>query len=236
MDGLQRSIAFLAHGPTKEKCMRLGQYFCYLLHGIIGKSEILAEIAKKARNLGMNLALMRKIVRLGVPIELIYAIYRRFVEKKTEKSSLIRSLAQIFRVFYLLTDHALLCYRINLVKSHFGDWKLPLLDSFNNFMWLFEVILTLIANSYELNTLETELVTMQDKNYHQMQGKERDLYQNTLNRLKITQLDTIRGVGDLPLILFFMRKELFSGSFIGGMGVITSIIGCYQCWIHTNRS
>jgi hypothetical protein len=237
MDPMQRSIAFLSWGRSKDKCMRLVQYLCCLLHGLSSRTGWAKDVVmSKSRKLGMSLALMRKIVRLGVPLELLAAIYRRTKEGGLANSGWMRSLAQFFRVVYLLSDHFLLCFRLGVLQSRPSGWRLPLLKSFSKLVWLAEVLLTLVANAFDTQALALDIQNMQDLNLDKKTPDDQAKYRLATQRFFLLQLDTVRAAGDLPVIMYFMQPSLFSGAFVGLMGTITSAIGCYQCWLLANPS
>ena len=236
MDLTQRSIAFLSWGRSKEKCMRLVQYLCYLLHGLASRAAWAKEVMVRSRKLGVNLALMRKIVRLGVPLELLAAIYRRAKEGGHANAGWVRSLSQSCRVLYLLSEHLLLGFRLGVLQSHPSDYRLPLLKSFNKLVWLAEDLLTLAANAFDMQALTLELQHMKDLNLDKKTQEDQVKYRAATQRFLHLQLDTVRAAGDLPVILYYMQSNLFSGAFVGLMGTITSAIGCYQCWLLANPS
>ena len=70
---------------------------------------------------------------------------------------------------------------------------------------------------------------------HMPHSASKEKFNAAVQKSNILVLDMMRALGDIPvryiqLCIYFIDNTRFSPVFIGFIGTLTSIIGCYKAW------
>jgi len=235
----QKAVNFLATTRGRDKLFRTLQYFCRMLSGLLRTR--LASTADRSSKLSASMGITRKVLRFGLPLDLMLQIIRRYQAGGNQGLGWVRSLSQFFGALYFLSDHILYAYKIGLMVERPKSSIVSATDVFNNLVWLLEDVLCIVADAIDVHNVQLKLQEMRDKGLHSKQSEGRKQYVDTLKQNNLLLWDIVRAAGDVPvstkqIIIFFLDSTKFSSTFVGAIGVVTSLIGCYQAWLRANPS
>ena len=193
----QKTINFLATTRGRDKLFRVIQYFCRLLTGL-SRSK-LPTLSDRSSKLSQNMGLTRKVLRFGLPFDLLLQILRRYQTGGHQNLGWIRSISQVFGALYFLSDHVLYAYKVGLLVERKDSGVVSAVDVFNNLVWLVEDVLCIVSDAIDVHSIQLKLQSMRDKGMHSKQSDGRKQYLDTLKQNNLLLWDIIRAAGDVPV-------------------------------------
>jgi len=234
---LESFITFIGTTSGRDKSCRALQYSSRFIKAFLlslakdKNQEFLAKLAEHVDAIGGNMGMTRKVLRWGRPIGIIRNVFLMLkgLSKKDGKTdaqgltfTYFKTLADISLALFFLFDHVLYLGRLKIVKN---QNILQRCDYLSNFFWLCECIATIVSDCMQIHVLQNKLA--QESLARQKTVEEiNDIKEKIDNSI----LNIIRSVIDTPIALHFMNPKFLDPSFIGVLGTITSLIGCYQAW------
>jgi len=210
---------FMKDFEGREQSLKLLQYASFLA-SVLWNSQTLRKRAKK---LALNLAVVRKALRLGMPFKNLLEILTRAWNKP---KTWTRGLSDVFGVAFYLADHCLYFQRVGLLKLQPESTRLMLFDIVRNLSWVLKELFAILATALEMHNLQKLMqklvrVIQRDSN----QALNSTEYRNLGVKNDLLVLEMIRSILDIPVAIYFLDKNKLNAGVVGVLGVLSSAVG-----------
>ena len=178
-----------------------------------------------------------------------YTYFKALAEISLALFFLFDHVLYLGRVYFLFECGEIILIQLKIVKN---QNLLQRCDYLSNFFWLCECFATIISDCMQIHVLQNKLAqevlkfTIMKINF-QLQSLARQKTAQEINDIKEkidnSILNIIRSIIDTPVYLYFfnllnslqvalhfMNPKFLDPAFVGVLGAITSLIGCYQAW------
>jgi hypothetical protein len=159
MNTSDKVLKYMSSFSGREKALRTVQYVTRTIYGALRNSSY-KDLAEKAWNLSRNIALVRKVLRFGMPIGVTINLIRRQLGDMPTLTKMIKNIADIFLILYYLTDHILYIRHVGLIPHPLESKFIQRVDLINNITWLIENIFTVIGDALDIHALQQQLQEM----------------------------------------------------------------------------
>ncbi|KAL4468681.1 hypothetical protein ABPG74_005184 [Tetrahymena malaccensis] len=236
---VQRMSQFLTTTQGRDKSCRLIQYIAMLVSSVMkqrlkykkdGSKQY--EKVLKMEKLGSTMLMTRKVLRLGKPatnlMQMIISI-KKLINSQHNKPQetkfllITKALKDFFLMSYYLCDHFVWLSKINIITKEAIAKKV---ETLGYCFWLAALIVII---GYEVEYLKNTAKLTQGMEWTGDEAQRKKMQQYYLEIQKCI-IEILRAVFDIPVSLWHINNEWFNTTFVSILGVITSYIGCMQCW------
>lgn len=209
---------------AKEQLIRLVQYLSFLTQALL-KNTKYTSVTLKAKKLSGNLSIVRKVLRFGMPVQVIMNI----ISRSKSKMKIIKFIRDLFSLLYYATDHLLYFYRVRLISWKKNLKHIQMVDVIRNLAWVCLLVAKIVDYVKEIHSVQKKIqkLSVSDTiNYRNSDANER--FCRLLQESDLLVLGIIASCLDLPVALYFLDPSKINPILTGALGSLSSIINLYQ--------